>query len=76
MKKSVHSIALHFFCVTALLAADINTYRDTYDKQMEEIVLTHGANIIKLNQSYENSLNDLKTQATKGESEDSHRSPI
>jgi len=55
------------FLISAGLASakDLRTYKASYDKQMEKIILSHDMKMIYLGQQYTKSLNELLTRVKK-----------
>ena len=62
MKTFASAVLVLFACSTSLLASDLKTYKATYDKQMEAIVLGHGMKTSQLGQSYTKALGALLTK--------------
>ncbi len=64
MMKFAPAVLVLLVASSILLAADLETFRATYDKQRGEIMFEHGSKILKLNESYSKSLNNLSERAT------------
>lgn len=62
MKKSAFAVLMLFASSSLLIASDLKTYKATYDKEMESIVLGHGMEISQLGQSYTKALDALLTK--------------
>ena len=65
MKKFVCAVLLLFACSTVLIASDLKTYKATYEKEMDSIVLTHGMEVSQLGQSYTEALDSLLAKVKK-----------
>jgi hypothetical protein len=65
MKKFVCAVLLMFACATVLIASDLKTYKATYEKEMDSIVLTHGMEIGQLDLSYAEALDSLLARVKK-----------
>ena len=64
MKSFVSAVLILFVFSSVLFAADLKTYKATYEKEMGNIAVEHGMNVSKLNESYSKSLNMLSDRAT------------
>lgn len=65
MKKySLTSLTALIICGHVLFGADLNTYKFTYENQMQDIRLEHTANMVKLDRSYEKALDNLNERVT------------
>ena len=64
MHKFTSAVLVLLTCATTLLASDLKTYKATYEKEMESIILGRGVTVSQLNESYSKSLKDLSDRAT------------
>ena len=65
MRVLVSSFLILLPSFTTVLAQDLTAFKDTYEKQMEVIVLEHGVRIGQLNDTFNKSLSALSEGATK-----------
>lgn len=59
MKRMITRAGLLLICATFVSATDLATYKSSYEKQMEGIVLAHGMKAADLRQQYAKALNAL-----------------
>jgi hypothetical protein len=65
MKKFASAVLILFACATVLVASDLKTYKATYEREIEYIVLGHGMEISQLGQSYTKALDALLAKVKK-----------
>ena len=59
MKKLIIIAGMHLVLASLAFGADLKTYRATYEKELEEILLSHGMQTIELAQQYTKALDAL-----------------
>ena len=65
MNNFVSAVLILLVCSSGLFAADLKTYKATYEKEMGSIVLENGVRVSTLNESYKKALSRLNSQVTK-----------